>query len=164
MAVFEQDVAILLQHVAVPLETTGLILAIIEVKFSHIARRIEQRIDDISAAPFRKVWDEMKDVVEGATSEKIISLSRVLALVTWIIGIGVGLVKQSWLWGIGTVLLVGFCTMMGVPLLIALLSRVLGVLDEVCDGHALGGLGISLAGMGFLMEVYQVLTIYLAAA
>ena len=51
MPFFSQRAAEILQHVAVPIEGLGLVLALIEIRYPDVARRLERAIDGLIGDP-----------------------------------------------------------------------------------------------------------------
>jgi|GEM_PF-1365928 len=169
---FNETVAAGLQYVTFPLELIGLTLALIEVRFPRVAEQLTQQIERLSA-PLR----DLRSGQSGSESMMERSLGLLLSRLLWtgyLILTAVYVAKliyqlidrgpeTSWLLG----LLISYIVT-GIIMTIALLVLgltmyflVVGGSDfarRFVAGRAIGTLGILIAGIGLLGELYQLLT------
>ena len=170
MAFFDPTSANTLQHVAIPMELSGLILTVTEVFFTDKARALEQYLHGFSTASLRDIHRTYR-IARGENLNY--PLSEVLPTwVTWAVaatavGLGtvLGLAVNSWPIGIGSVFILLFALYyLLVPLGLIILSRLVQPFSVLTNKHALGGFGLALGAIGLLMEIYQIITIYAADA
>ncbi|MEM1433437.1 MAG: hypothetical protein AAGG11_05230 [Pseudomonadota bacterium] len=169
---FNEAVAAGLQYVTFPLELTGLALALIEVRFPKLAAYLTQQIEQLSA-PMRDLRSDRSSSESTMERSLGLLLSRMLKAGYLILTAiyAAKLIHQlldrgpepSGLIG----LLIGY-VVAGVVMTIALLVLgltlyflVVGGSDfarRFVAGRAIGTLGILIAGIGLLGELYQLLT------
>lgn len=169
---FNETVAAGLQYVTFPLELIGLTLALIEVRFPTLAANLTQKIEQLSA-PIR----DLRSDQSGSESLMERSLGLLLSRVLWagyfiLTAIYTAkLIYQLFDRGPETSWLIGLLfsyVVSGVIMTIALLVLgltmyflVVGGSDfarRFVAGRAIGTLGILIAGIGLLGELYQLLT------
>lgn len=169
---FNETVAAGLQYVTFPLELIGLTLALIEVRFPALAANLTQKIEQLSA-PIR----DLRSDQSGSESLMERSLGLLLSRVLWagyfvLTAIYTAkLTYQLFERGSETSGLMGLLisyVVSGVIMTIALLILgltmyflVVGGSDfarRFVAGRAIGTLGILIAGIGLLGELYQLLT------
>ena len=169
---FNETVAAGLQYVTFPLELIGLTLALIEVRFPRLAAYLTQQIEHLSA-PMRDLRSDQANNESMMERSLGLLLSRVLRTGFYILTAiyTAKLIYQlldrgpetSWLIG----LLISYI-ISGVIVTVALLVLgltmyflVVGGSDfarRFVAGRAIGTLGILIAGIGLLGELYQLLT------
>ncbi len=166
---FNEAVAARLQYVTFPLELIGLTLALIEVRFPKAAAYLTRQIERLSM-PIEDLRSG-NDATVGKSLETL--LSRILKAgfgiltVIYLVKIVYGLLSSGfdlkWLTGVFIGYLV-FAIIMTVALVIIGLTMfflVVGGSDfarRFVAGRAIGTLGILIAGLGLLGELYQFLT------
>ncbi len=169
---FNETVAAGLQYVTFPLELVGLTLALIEVRFPRIAAYLTRQIERLSA-PMRDLRSDRPSSESMMERSLGLLLSRVLwsgyfvltavyaaKLIYQLIDRGL---ETGWL----IALLMSYIIsgiIMTIALLVLGLSMyflVVGGSDfasRFVTGRAIGTLGILIAGIGLLGELYQLLT------
>jgi len=169
---FDVTFAARLQYVTFPLELTGLALALIEVRFPRVAESLTRQIERLSM-PF----EELRSGQSGRESvmERSLEtlLSRVLKTGFYVLSAfyGAVLIYQllsrtpdlNWLIGfaIGYLVSAVVITIALVILGLTVFFLVVGGSDfarRFVAGRAIGTLGILIAGLGLLGELYQLLT------
>lgn len=169
---FNETVAAGLQYVTFPLELIGLTLALIEVRFPRLAAYLTQQIEQLSA-PMRDLRSDQSSSESMMERSLGLLLSRLLRtgyyiltaiyiakLIYYLLDRGP---ESNWLIG----LLISYI-IAGVIMTIALLVLGLTMYFLVVGGsefarrfvagRAIGTLGILIAGVGLLGELYQLLT------
>ena len=169
---FNETVAAGLQYVTFPLELIGLTLALIEVRFPKLAAYLTEQIEQLSA-PMRDLrsdessGESMMERSLGLLLSRVLRTGYYILTAIYIAKLIYQLIDRgpetSWLIG----LLISYIVS-GVVLTIALLVLgltmyflVVGGSDfarRFVAGRAIGTLGILIAGIGLLGELYQLLT------
>lgn len=169
---FSEEVAASLQYVTFPLELVGLTLALIEVRFPKLAAYITRQIERLSG-PMQELRsdrpgsDSMMERSLGTLLSRLLKAGYYVLTAIYIAKLIYPLLSRGpeagWLIG----LLIGY-VISGVIMTVALL--VLGVTvfflvvggsdfaRRFVAGRAIGTLGILIAGIGLLGELYQLLT------
>lgn len=169
---FNETVAAGLQYVTFPLELIGLTLALIEVRFPRLAAYLTQQIEQLSA-PMRDLRSDQSSSESIMERSLGLLLSRVLRTGYYILTAiyTAKLIYQLLVRGPETSWLIGLLIsyiISGVIMTIALLVLgltmyflVVGGSDfarRFVAGRAIGTLGVLIAGIGLLGELYQLLT------
>lgn len=169
---FNETVAAGLQYVTFPLELIGLTLALIEVRFPRLAARLTQQIERLSA-PMRDLQSDqsssesMMERSLGLLLSRLLRFGYYILTAIYVLKMIYDLLERgpesNWLVG----LLISYI-IAGVVMTIALLVLGLTMYFLVVGGsefarrfvagRAIGTLGILIAGVGLLGELYQVLT------
>ncbi|MGE0621682.1 MAG: hypothetical protein AB7I04_01555 [Pseudomonadales bacterium] len=166
---FNDAMAARLQYVTFPLELVGVTLALIEVRFPQLATRLTRQIERLSTP-----LEAVRSGRSGALLERSLAalLSRVLKAGFYVLAAfyAIGLVRSllgeaplmDWLPG----MIVGFLVS---AVLVAILLVIVGVTvyflvvggsgfaRRFAAGRAIGTLGLLIAGLGLLGELYQFL-------
>ncbi len=169
---FSEALAARLQYVTFPLELTGLTLALIEVRFPKVAAYFTRQIERLSVP-----MQELRSGQSGSdsTMERSLGalLSRMLKTGFYILTAiyGAKLIYQlltlgpepGWLVGMffGYVISGIIMTVALVVIGVTIFFLVVGGSDfarRFVAGRAIGTLGILIAGLGLLGELYQLLT------
>ena len=156
--------SIVLQHVALLLEATGILLIFWEVRRPQVTKRLEQFIDGLA----RDLADiAYPDPVGILGMDWYGNVAAILA--TAVLGIAGALLfyfdVMKWSWWlllIPLVWVVLWVVMLRLFMfVVATLAAVLHALDAWSGGRAVTSLGAILALLGFVTEVYQVIVIWL---
>jgi len=169
---FNATIAARLQYVTFPLELTGLALALIEVRFPTVAERLARQIERLSTP-----LEELRSGQSGSESvmERSLEtlLSRLLRTGLYILTAiyGTRFIYQllsrepdlNWLLGVFLgYLFSGIVTTIALVILgLVVFFLVVGGSDfarRFVAGRAIGTLGILIAGLGLLGELYQLIT------
>lgn len=171
-ALFNEAVAASLQYVTFPLELIGLTLALIEVRFPKLAASLTRQIERLSAP-----MEELRSGRSGSESMMERSLGALLArvlrtgyyiltafyaakLIYELLSRGP---EAGWLLGMFISYVISAVIMTIVLLILGLTMffLVVGGSDfarRFVAGRAIGTLGILIAGIGLLGELYQLIT------
>ncbi len=169
---FSEALAARLQYVTFPLELTGLALALIELRFPKVAASLTRQIERLSVP-----MQELRSGQSGSDSTMERSLGALLSRMLktgfyFLTAIyGANLIYQLLTLGPEPDLLVGMFFSYVVSVIIMTVALVLigvtifflvvGGSDfarRFVAGRAIGTLGILIAGLGLLGELYQLLT------
>ncbi|XOV89734.1 MAG: hypothetical protein ACFHX7_07580 [Pseudomonadota bacterium] len=172
-SMFDPDVAAALQYVTLPLELIGLLLALIEVRFPRAAASLTRQIARLAAPMEALRSDEPFDRTApierslGLLLRRVIHAGFLLLTLFFLLQMGIGLLQGEagvgWLLGflIGYLIAGIIMTVMLVVVCVVTYFLVISSSDfaqRFVAGHAIGTLGILIAGLGLLGEVYQLLT------
>lgn len=169
---FNETIAASLQYVTFPLELTGLALALIEVRFPKAAEYLTRKIERLSA-PIQELrsgqsrGDSTMERSLGALLSRLIKTGFYILtaiylgkLIYELITLGPGpdrLVGMLFSYIISGIIMIVALVVIGVTVYFL----VVGGSDfarRFVAGRAIGTLGILIAGVGLLGELYQVLT------
>ena len=166
MWLFREDTATLLQHVAIPIEFLGLTLAVIEGMRPDWARKTEEWFNHVQNS------DTSRRYLHRATIISVVAgfFATLFCLLFWL-----ALMFYLWngplrdqpsisaIFGAITLLCILVTGCFFGTMAPQLLWTKFLTLRKWTDGRALGAIGLCLASVGFSTEIYQVLTMYLAA-
>lgn len=168
---FSETVAARLQYVTFPLELTGLLLALVEVRFPALAQKLTRQIERLSL-PMRALEsgpDRVESMMERSLNALLSRVLRTAFYALTLIFVGRLLYQLidrgpalDWLAGALVSYLVSAVVMTIVVVIFTLMTFfiVIGGSDfarRFVAGRAIGTLGIMIAGLGLLGELYQLL-------
>jgi len=165
---FNEIVAARLQYVTFPLELVGFSLALIEVRFPKAAAYLTRHVERL-ATPMRDFSGDhvtMERSLEAFLS-RLLKAGLTLFVLAYLAQLGYRMAMADWHWTPGFAELLSFL-IVGVVLTIVL--ALLGLVTfflvtgssefarRFVAGRAIGTLGILIAGLGLLGELYQLMT------
>ncbi len=169
---FNESVAASLQYVTLPLELVGLTLALIEVRFPNTAANLTRQIERLSA-PVRELRSgepgsaALMEKSLGALLARVLKAGYYVLTVVYAVMAGYQLIRHGYDASDLIGLFISY-VVTGVIMTVALLVIGLTVFFLVVGGsdfarrfvagRAIGTLGILIAGVGLLGEVYQLVT------
>lgn len=144
---FDEQVSVILQHIALPLELGGLSLAVKSFTSTGSAR-IESELARHSARPveFAKSWAVI--VLAGL----MLNLGGCIAIYSYQAAQGSYLAKEA----LRSALAIIGVSVVGAGVLALAWSLLLRAFSD----NRVGGIGVCLALLGFMMEIYQVCTFW----
>ena len=170
-SIFNELIAARLQYLTFPLELAGIALALIELRFPALADYLTRQIERL-AMPMSAARREVDDDTSALEHSLGTFLSRLLQagfyaitlfyVVMAVVGVTVRGFDADWFFGfaIGYVMSVIGLTVLLVTLGVMTFFIVVGGSDfaqRFVAGRAIGTLGILIAGLGLLGELYQLL-------
>lgn len=154
MGFFNGPTADIVQHISLPLEAVGFVLVLIEIYWRRVGERLEWEIDFMTGVDV--FIAESVEPADGSRMPTAMILIVPLFILIWIALFGSLSWEEHRLWK-GMTLVIGVVT--AGSAFIPILAR---FLNRLTDGRALGSLGLVLAFLGLLGEVYQIITMYVA--
>ena len=169
---FNQTIAAYLQYVTFPLELIGLSLALIEVRFPEVAANLTRQIERLSVPmqQLRTGQSGSESLIErslGALLSRLIKTGFYILTAIYSVKLIYQLFSRAaeldWLVGILISYVIWAIIMIVALVLLGLVMFFLVVggsefARRFVAGRAIGTLGILIAGLGLLGELYQLLT------
>ena len=149
---FDPEVANMIQYISLPLEIIGFALALIELRFPHLAFRLKKRVLS---------WPILlKKPEKNKMFESIPIIHFVLAIVI-VIGCVQYFVKAEHNWDFWSVFFDGFMFILMLTFLNGAVQMVFIYLELYAKQNVLGLFGMILAILGLSGEIYQFLSSFL---
>lgn len=178
MPFFQEDAANVVQLISLPLEVIGCSFAFIEVFTPKTADRIENWFDhtqkEIKAIvewaqgktpeedePKMNLWVRIE---HASLTVRILFYSLLFLLGPFAILSVIAIIFSPIATGLGLALIIAIFifTTLVITWMLGLFGKTIALFNRITNGYALGAIGVILASIGVLGEVYQVLTIFLA--
>ena len=165
-SIFQDHIADIVQYISLPLEIVGFVMVIIEIYKDNEYQKIENAIDNVPSfmSAASNAYASFLMGPEGRNSGSNLFVIIFVVFVAWAIWViwesnSAEQVTTDFVSLLLTSFYVGFLTIFVGPfVLYAIPTVIVRLLNYITGGRALGTIGLILAGLGLLGELYQVIT------